>query len=208
MRFDYRDSSYHLPVTASFGGSVRKVQTKERRNYIDYGRKVKEADKERALIDKYKETVLAAQADLVREQRATFLAKNIDFEQERKEYIRFGLNSFGLVNCDYFTRNIPDDYVAFDTTAIDQNGQRIYVPNDIRSIYLDDNSFVSTNAEKVPVYKNRKSIILFALGAFEVAVVRGWNKLKNGFSQPDVVRISTEGLSPSEVKDKILSLER
>ncbi|MFT5779711.1 MAG: hypothetical protein ACI837_002670, partial [Crocinitomicaceae bacterium] len=100
MRFDYRDSTYRLPVTASYGGSVRKVQTKEKRNYIDYGRKVKEAAKERAIIERYKKTVLMAQAKLVREQRATFLASNTDFEQARKEYLRFGLQSFGMVNCD------------------------------------------------------------------------------------------------------------
>ncbi|MFT5780344.1 MAG: hypothetical protein ACI837_003306, partial [Crocinitomicaceae bacterium] len=148
-----------------------------------------------------------AQAKLVREQRATFLASNTDFEQARKEYLRFGLQSFGMVNCDYFSRNVPDNYVAFDTSAIDQNGRMIPVPNDIRSIYLDDNSFVSTVADKVPVFTKRKSIILFALGAFEVAIVKGWKKMKDGFSRPDVVRISTEGLTPEEVKLKILSIE-
>jgi hypothetical protein len=207
MNFSYRDTSYSLPVVASFGGSVRKIQARERNNYKEYERKVKEAKAEELLIETYKDQRIAAQAKLVREQRATFLANFPDYEKEQREYLRFGMSSFGLINCDYFSRNIPDGYIALDTLGIDQNGEFVRVPNDIRNIYLDDNSFVSTMSDNVPVYKERKSIILFAISAVEVAIIKGWTKLKNGFSQPNVVRISTKGLTPSQVKDKILSIE-
>ncbi|MFK7787577.1 MAG: leucine-rich repeat domain-containing protein [Crocinitomicaceae bacterium] len=207
MTFVYKDSLRRLPVIASFGGSIRKIQAKEKANFKSFQIAQKTARKEREIVEKYEQTVLEEYATIYRERRAQALAAFPDYEAANREYLRFGLTSFGLVNCDYFFRNIPDTYVAFDSLGIDKDGRQINVPYDVRNVYVEDNVFVATSSEKVPVYRNKRSIIFFLITSTEIAVVKGWEKLKNGFSRPKVERVPiNKSDSPGEIKRKILSV--
>lgn len=208
LKFKYKDSLISIPVYADFGGSIKRIQDKERKNYNRYLKLKKEADKERELVQKHNESVEKELVKKARDQRANMLLTYGEFERARQEKLAFGLTSFGLVNCDYFSRNVPDDYMAVDTLGTDQYGNWVRIPPTVRNIYLDDNSFVSTSSEKIPVYRNKKSIVLFALGALEVAVIKGWKRIVGGKSEAEIVRFSTEGLSPDEVSKKILNMQQ
>ncbi|MCJ8292222.1 MAG: hypothetical protein HRT58_20260 [Crocinitomicaceae bacterium] len=206
LSFVYQDTVRRFPVVPSFGGSIRRIQAKEKANFKSFLVAQKTAKKEQAVIERYEKTVLEKYAQVVRERRAQAIAMFPDFETANREYLRFGLSSFGLVNCDYFFRNVPDNYIAFDTIGTDVNGRAINVPYDVRNVYLDDNVFVATSSDKVPIYKNRRAIIFFLISPLEIAIVKGWERLKNGFCQPTVERISiSESDSPAAIKRKILA---
>ena len=207
LQFNYLDSAITLPVVPSFGSSsVKRIQDKEKKNWKAYEKKLKEAEKEERTMEEYRKTVLAAQANRVRQQRMMFTNANPNFERAQRENLRFGLTSFGLVNCDYFSRNVPDYYVTLDTVGVDPQGNWVRVPNEIRNIYRRNNSYVSTSSARVPVFKARKGIMLFMIGAFEIAVIKGWNKMKNGLMRPKVERISIKGVSPDKVRQKIMDV--
>lgn len=208
LRFAYRDSHYRIPVVISLTGSVSQIQAKEKRNFQVFQKAQRIGDKERKVIDEYKEKELQRYAAMRRSMIRSTSQLNYDDAQSSLEYNRFGLTSFGLTNCDYFSRNIPDGFVAFDSTGVDQDGNSVLVPRDVRSIYMDDNSYVSTTSIDVPVFKNRKSILLFLISSIEIAIVKGWEVLSNGFVRPKVERISIEGLSPDQVSKKIMDVGR
>lgn len=205
MTFSYRDSNYRIPVILSLNGSISSIQAKEKRHFQQFQKEQRNGDKERKIIDEYKENELRKYADTRRYLLNTTPQLNFDTEQANKEYIRFGLTSFGLTNCDYFFRNIPDGYLAFDSTGVDEKGNTVTVPRDVRSIFLDDNAYVSTTSVEVPIFKQRKSIVLFLISAVEIGIVKGWEILSNGFARPKVERISIKGLTPDEVSKKILN---
>lgn len=204
MTFAYRDSNYRIPVILSLSGSISRIQAKEKRYFQQFQKEQRIGDKERKVIDNYKAKELKKYAEIRRYMLSMTPQLNFNDDQANKEYIRFGLTSFGLTNCDYFFRNVPDGYIAFDSTGVDEDGNIVQVPRDVRSIFLDDNAYVSTTSIDVPVYEKRRSIVLFLITAVEIGIVKGWEVLSNGFARPKVERISIEGLTPDEVSKKIL----
>ena len=204
MTFAYLDSTYRIPVILSLSGSVSQIQAKEKKNFQSFQKEQRIGDKERKAIDKYKAVELEKYVKMRRYMIQSTMQSYPDYGQGAQEYNRFGLTQFGMTNCDYFFRNVPDGYVAFDSTGVDQNGKSVLVPRDVRSIYLDDNAYVSSTSVDIPVYKNRRSILLFLISSIEIAIVKGWEVLSNGFVRPKVERISIEGLTPDEVSRKIM----
>ena len=206
MTFFFKDSLVSLPVLPNFIGSTSRIQIKEKKNWADYERAKKKERKESEELDSWKtkfEKKLAAEA---RERMADLLVRQAKSAQERKEQLSFGLSKFGLVNCDYFSRNVPSRYLQYDSTATDMDGNWVRVPSEVRNIMLDDNSFVSTSSATVPEYDRKKSIVLFSIGVLEIAVVKGFERLKNGMVRPIVERISTDGIPPDEVRKKVLAV--
>ncbi len=159
LTFHFRDTLCNFPVIANFGGSIARVQAKEKKNFEDFEKASDKARKELQVLNDYRATILRLQAERERERRADFLSGKSNFDRKEQEYLRFGLPVFGLVNCDYFSRNIPDYYVKLDTVGVDEKGNRISIAEDLRSIYLSDNVFVSTSSKRLPVFekKNRLS---------------------------------------------------
>lgn len=209
LTFIYQDTVRRFPVIASFGGSIRKIQAKEEANYKSFLVAQKTAQKEQELIDKYEKTILEEYAKVIRQRRVAAVGIYPDYQSANREYLRFGLTSFGLVNCDYFSRSIPDSYIAFDTVGVDEDGRSVNIPNDVRNVYLDDNVFVATSSEQVPVFNKKRSLIFFLISPVEIAIVKGWEKLKDGFCRPKVERVSINKTdTPGEIKRKILQAGR
>jgi Leucine-rich repeat (LRR) protein len=204
LSFRFKDSLISLPVIASFEGAPSRVQEREKRNYINYQKSLKRAKSEEDLIVRYKTGVYKNQIQFLKESRATMLAYAPEPSVEQREKLRFGLSSFGLVNCDYFSRNKPNGYVRMTKTAVDEAGNTYDVPDNVRNIFLDDNSFVSTSSERVPTFKRKAQIIIFLISALEVAVVKGWKTLTNGTKQPIIKRVSLDGVAPEDVRQRIL----
>lgn len=209
LTFLFRDTVRRFPVVASYEGPIKKIQSKEKEFYKVYLQKKKIADEETALIETYKTTVLEEYAKTLRQSRATALSQLPDYTYVNRDYLRFGLTSFGLVNCDYFSRSVPDEYVMLDTVGVDEDGKRIAVPYDIRNVYVDDNVFVSTTADKVPIFKNKRSIIFFLIGPFEIAVIKGWELISNGFRRPIIERVPFDPeTDSSDIRQRILDAGR
>lgn len=204
LSFNYRDKAYQIPVYQEINGGIESIQRKEKRFYEKYKKKKALASKEEIIAKKLQDDFVKEYADIQRNVILNNLLRSRSYLQEEADKLRFGLTSFGLVNCDYFTRNRPLATIKLDSIAIDQNGQEVYVPFDIRIVVLDDNTFVSSNERSFPIFGKLRSISIFALGALEVCVIKAWKKMSNGLFKAEVYRFSTEDLSSDEIRKKIV----
>lgn len=208
LRFKYKSQMVNLPVYAAMGGSFSKIQQKEKKNYVTYkGLKNKEK-KIKEDIEKREEKVIALRARIAREQKFQFQLRNPGFQNLiQQEKLQFGLLSFGLVNCDFFMDNPPDEYLAYDSVAVDQMGGFVKVPLDIRNVMVTNNAYLTTLSNNVPFYKAEGvQVIFFPVGKRELAVVQSFSSLENGKVRPQVVRFSIEGLTSEQVALKVISL--
>jgi hypothetical protein len=205
LTFDFRGEQYSYPVVASIKGSPARVQEKEKRNYNAYHKKVKMAQKEQEAIEKYKNGRMKRIVQQLREERAKKLEKEQFSNPMIRENLQFGLVEFGLVNCDYFGRNVPSGYASIESVR-DDRGEEVQVPDAVRNVFMDDNSYVLTSSKRVPVYEQKKKghVIFFMLSAIEVAVIKGWEILKNGNRKAIIERVSIEGVPPTEIRQQIL----
>ena len=209
LSFRYRDTIRSIPVIPSFEGSIRRIQAKEKSNFKSFQIAQKTALKEKALIANYENTVLEEYAKVYRARQAQLRSGFPDYNAVNREYLRFGLTKFGLVNCDYFYRNVPDTYIVLDTTGVDGDGRYVRIPSEVRNVYLRDNVFVATNSNNVPVYNNKRSLIFFLITSTEIAVIKGWQKLKNGLMRPNVERVPIrETDTPDVIRKKLLSARK
>lgn len=208
MTFKYKDTLINLPVISSYGGSINQIQVREKRNFIEYEKKMKAANKEQEVIERFKKDVLVSQIAIMKENRATALASQpltapTALGVRVRSRLRFRISFFGLINCDRINRVVPNLMVRLSKKGRDRSGKEVEVPEEIRSVLLEDNSYVSTSSDEVPVFE-QKQILFFVINALEVAVIKGWTTLKNGLKQPDVERISIDGVKPEDVRQKIL----
>ena len=227
MEFTFKGKRVSLPVTHNFSGTLRRVQIKEKRTFKEYERSKALAQKDIKRIEKYEQTVLKQQAELIRERRAIMGTSYSNPPSVASERLRFGLGSprrgflatagdvggglirgigtlltFGLINVDT-ELSIPPKTVRMDQMAMDQNGESLNVPPYVRTVFPEGGGYLSVPYTDVLVPRDRKPIILFPISPSEIAVVRNWKKMRNGAKQATVERIIIAGLSPGEIQSLI-----
>jgi len=217
LSFEFLDTLRSIPVYPAFGGSIRKIQEQERKNYLEYEKNRKLAEKEKVFFENYKKNRMKKIAESERIKRAEVMVNLQKFrdnpklqgsfstsfmENNLEEYNQFGLTSFGLVNCDYFFRNIPDDILAMDSVATDYEGRFVKMPPTVRNIFLEDKTFITTRSDLTPVFKDKKVISFIVLSAIEIGIIT--NKLQNGLTRPTVKKINIDGLTPKQVRSRII----
>ncbi len=205
MTFEYQGRKVSLPVYIHIPGNAQRVQAKEKKYYKEYAHLVRKKKREADYYDKYQDALTRAQRKFLIEQQANSI---VSWERNRayqREMLGFPLLGFGMANCDYFSRNKPSQYIAFDENGVDEEGNKIAIPDQIRSIYLNEQVFLASDRKKVGVFNSRvKSIFLFVISSTQIAVINGWNKLRNGLYRAKVKRINIEGMSAGQVRDRLL----
>lgn len=229
LTFKFRGALFSLPVISSVKGSIKTIQKRERKNALVYKQKLERSNKQIQKIEKYAAKMIEEGSKLVKEQRATYLSSPEYFAKLKRDKARndawrtapdsssargtydeslsFGLSSFGLVNCDYFTRSLPDAYVNLGEVAEDEDGEEIEVPNDVRNVYVTDNVYVSTNSRNVPIFKAKRTFMFFVISATEIALVLNALDLGGRGVKPKVKRISTKDKTPDQIRNSIFGLE-
>lgn len=208
LSFKYFEKSVSFPVFFDEEGSINKVQLREKKRFADFHDAEMKAKKSQEEYEAKMEVLNAESAQVARERQAEFLA-NFPIglvNEQRTDNLRFSLPSFGLMNCDFFSRVIPTLFVRSSRTAADEKGEEIEVPNDIRVVIPEENTYVSTTPSQVPQYDNKRTLMFFVISATEIAIIKGWEQLKDGLSKPIVRRVSTEGNSSDEIRSAILGL--
>jgi Leucine-rich repeat (LRR) protein len=119
------------------------------------------------------------------------------------EQLRFGLSSFGLVNCDFFSRNQPDQYAGLSEIMTDQNGEELKAPEFVRTVLPKSNVYLSSYRTNIPQYKNEPTILLLLISATELGVVKVGSLAEQKISS--FRRINIEGKSSEEVR-KLINL--
>ncbi len=208
MTFHYKDTVVRLPVVASLTGSPARIQMKEQRNWKRYELQKKWAKKEQDMLERYKEHVVKNQAVIEREKMKHVIDAELMQGRVRRrigrEVLSFGLGMFGLINCDFInTSPRPTKYVLADERAIDEDGNYVDLPQDIRHVALDGNTYYTTTSRAIPEKPAKRSVIFFMVSAMEVAVVQGWKRMGDGLACLKIKRISIEGLTPDQASQQI-----
>ncbi|TNE54327.1 MAG: leucine-rich repeat domain-containing protein [Bacteroidetes bacterium] len=203
--FKYHGEEMFIPVKPKAKNSMRLAET-ERFNkefFKDYQKAIKRDSSDYAREFKKAEKKFAKYAAERRLTLAYELINNLRKARIYREQLKFGLSNFGLINCDYFVRHVPERFMHLDDVGNDLNGDTVKLPEHIRMAILEDNAYLELDKNRVPWYKDRKTVAFFSISALEIAVVRSWKKVKN-FYRPIVEKIRIEGLSPDEIKLRIL----
>jgi hypothetical protein len=219
LTFNYQGEPVSLPVVFEEKGSIRRIQNKEESRYKDLVHAQKMAKNGDSKLDARKEKLIQLAAQKARKSRAEYLSspQYLAMQQSRlmqgdamlsknKETLSFGLSSFGLVNCDYFSRNAVDGYIKSTDFTYDEQGDRVKVPNDIRNVIAADNVYLSTSKEKIPQFRRKRTFLFFLISATKIAVITGWEKIKGKGARPIIKTVSTEGMTPAQIRSEILSL--
>lgn len=207
LQFTFKGKEMDFPVYEESARKPGRVQENERKFYDRYVKLDKEDAKEEAKVTAIKNKFVEEQANVLRQQwieaTTNAFSRNDRFTVDT---YRFGLNLFGLVNCDYFKRVAPDYIVRLDSVGVDQYGNDVEVPLMVRNVMTQENVYMSVVRTKIPMM-NGTNYLVYNLADNEIGVIKS-TKIPRGILpkliKPDVVRINIEGLTPEEVKEQIL----
>jgi hypothetical protein len=120
--------------------------------------------------------------------------------EQNNDRLSFGLTRFGLINCDFFSRNIPQSYVAMGEQIEDQDGNKVEVPEVVRVVLPDMNTYTEMGRESIPKFDKARTIGIIIISAFELGIfdLDGKNKVEK------VKRINIQGKSSKEIGEIIL----
>jgi len=208
LSFRYKDSLAQLPVYLSGGDT--KEQIKKHGKFFKVHAKLAEKDAaDLARFKKDRDETIGKVAMQVKEQIANNMIRMQNMQDMQalgimpqinfpyREMLTFGLEGFGLVNCDYFSRNPPLAILKLDKEIYDQNNVAIEVPSSVRNVIFKDNTYLASS-RTIPFYGAGQSVVLFPNGPDELIVIR---PSEDQFSAR---RLNIKGKSPAEVKQMIL----
>lgn len=206
MSFRHKDSIIKIPVYLASGSSTKSLIAQHGRFFTQYLNKKKQDEKFMAKYTKKRAKKLKEYADLRRNQLITayrIRVTPVQFRNASPEQLKFGLTSFGLVNCDYFDRNVPERYYAMFSVR-DEHGNVIHVPAKVKVLLFTTNSYLQTNNFKIPYYSGNKTMILFEYGHDKLAVV--------SVTGPDrktdytIRTLDVKDQTPEQIHDQIFNL--
>ncbi len=215
LTFNFKGDSINLPVTQLIHGNANRVQDRESKEYVEYVRNCKKDNKEENKVIGRKNKYIENMAPLYRAQMLNALRTNVFINTtaptDNQDVLRFGLSSFGIINCDYFFRNKPDDYLALNKNIMDQFDSLVEIPKVVTNIFLENNVFISTYSESIPYFKDQSNIIFFPIGTNEIAVLRTIVAKKESDSDSEEIqvlckRFDITTLSAAQIRLKILEI--
>lgn len=206
--FEYKGKQINWPVYNSYESSnVGRIRKKEKKLYKEYDKLKDEADEltrqGKILMKKF----IKKRAQQIRNQRIlAFQRINSPNRFVSDEMLRFDLTEFGLINCDYFYNNPPEDYIVIEDNGQNTNGKKVELPKDLRMIILDGNAYLSLVPGKIPFISRTGAIYFYSIDKNSIAVVKEYAKLKKGNKfTPIVEKINIKDLTPQEVKNILLN---
>lgn len=215
MTLSYKGQELSYPVYFEAKGSLNNEITKQKLFYKKYSNKLRKHEAFQSRMEKRRADIIKRTAAINRRNMATFMTNtrmglaqtgttifNTASDQGRKETLSFGIDVSGLYNCDYFYRLQPDSYASLPDTLYDQHGKIVETPDMVRYIVVDDNAYFEISRLTIPVYKDKKSLVIMVLGAFEIAVITAWETI-NDRLVPVIKRINTEGKAPKAIRHEI-----
>jgi len=90
---------------------------------------------------------------------------------QRIEQLSFGLPFFGIVNCDFFYNNPPDNRLAMENELTDQDGRSIERPAFVRTVLPSSNVYLTLSSDQIPQYNDERTIVLMPLSDTELGII-------------------------------------
>ncbi len=219
LSFRFKDSLITIPVYISSGGSTKSIISEQEKFYKAYLKSKKEDEKltqkiQKKRLKKLKEYAQSRRNELIGDYiRRNNLMQNNYVSPGRNNVlpvqikvspfrIIFRLLSFGLVNCDYMVRVKPQVFLAI-TSVRDENGNIIKVPDEVRVLFLNINTYLDTRNSVIPYFSNQKNVLFFSIDETKMAVV----EIKKERNKLLVAKtLDIKGMSPVQVKQALLAL--
>ncbi len=210
LNVTHQGVNYSWPVYYKENGNFKKVVSDQKKYFKKYDRKKMRHEKFMSSINEKRTKALVKAAEANRKvlaelyalQRVNGLSNSSSYNVGTIEMLRFGIVVNGFYNCDYFSRFKPSSWVNLPSTLRDQDGKKIDTPNKIRFIVVDENAYFELPSERVPVFKNKKSMIIMVISTVEIAVITAWEYVNNKLV-PIVKRINVENKNPDEIRKEI-----
>jgi hypothetical protein len=201
FKYSYEGNEYNYPVKIPVVGD----QTLGK-----HLKEIKKMEARRAVLH-YKDSIANLKSDSlinnqIRSALIAYYQTNIQIRpnsylQQNNEKMSFGLTSFGLVNCDFFMRNVPESMFALGNEMIDQNGNKYETPSTVRIVLPEYATYTEVDKNSVPVYNTKKTIGIIVLSAFELGVFHLGERNKE---TKKIRTFSIKGLSQEEVRNQIM----
>lgn len=204
MTFTFKDESFNLPVIYNYGNnSIQQVQSQEKKRLKKYEKAVRKSTIEEELAQAYKDSVFTRMANRERARLLTLSGAFPNRQVASTDQYTFPIQTFGLMNCDYFYRNPPEDLLACTQDAISSNGVSLPMNGSMLMVNTKDNFYAVVNTAAVPKAKGDGMIYFFKTENDEIAVVKRWRPISDGKVQPVVVTFSMKNKSMEEITDEI-----
>jgi len=209
MTFKYKDTLMSIPVflntKKTTGKSIMKAHAAFQKGYHKAKAKNLKLEVSDSLEREAQVAIYApnARTMAINSINNRFLSNQLN--AQNVEQLRFGLSSFGLVNCDYFYRNRPDLYSGLSEVLIDQNGEELASPDYVRAILPKSNVYLSATRDQIPQYRSEKTLLLILISATEIGLIKLEHLVQGKIHS--FKRLNIEGKSPEEVNKMISEIE-
>lgn len=213
LSFDFKGQNISFPVYNDMSTSARNIQNKERSFHYGYSKKDRRDNRELEKIKEKQKNYIERMAPIMRQRLIDAInGSNILLPENTGDKLRFGLRSFGLINCDFFSRDVPDTYIVLDTIAKDQFGKEVTIPYVVNHVMMASKVFFSTTSANVPYYFNKNNYIVFSISDSEIGVIKTTDLSVSKVEgekytvTPKCKRISIAGKTEQEIKAAIVGV--
>ncbi len=169
LSFMVKDSILSYPISLS-GTSNLSIQYKYRSFEKDRGQAYRAMNEQNQYFRKYRDSLIAIQAESMRRAAVQQLTSTYNYKIQSQELLRFGLSNFGLVNCDFFSRVVPTNFIRLPKLVRDQDNKDVELPVDVRVVIPSQNTYVNVSSDNVPIYENKKNYGIANFGANLIGV--------------------------------------
>lgn len=201
FNYSYEGKEFEYPVKIPYGGDH--TMAKQFKEIKKMEAKRQNLHKKDSLANIKSDSLINNQ---LREALKNYYLSNVQivpnsFLQQQNEKMSFGLTSFGLVNCDFFMRNVPQSMFALGNELIDQNGNKYETPNILRIVLPEFSTYTEVDKNNIPIYNTKRTIGIIVLSAFELGIFHLGEKNKD---PKKIKTFSIKGLTQDEVRDQIM----
>lgn len=214
LTFDYRDSSYNIPVYLE-GKSSRNSMVRHKKFQKNLEKCRKKDEQEEAQLQKQKNAVtkkyLASNRERIIQQLVQQELNRLTNPQfitgaptsAFKTSLSYPLPSFGMVNCDFFQRVQVQQRLASAGKITDQDSVTYDVPEVVRVVYPEYFSYLTTYSNNIPTVPDGKTIILMELGIDLLGILVATDE--TNVLPSEVRTINTKGKTAEFIRKLILS---
>ena len=207
MSFSYFDTTLVFPVYLESKNNSKDLAKEQQRFYATY-LKLKQAEVRNARrLEAQRRLSERTYADQMRASLAMSLAmQEVQFASNfmGSNGLQFGLMGFGVVNCDYFSRNPVTEVVSLHGELEDTDGSKLAMPRAVSILMLNTNSTLSYGPKNIPISQRDRTLIAFHSDDKRKLHVGKIKRVMGGFADLLITTVVIDGLTSRQIKERVL----
>lgn len=208
MTFSYFDTTLTFPVYLASNDHSKDIAKEQKRFYDNYlkTKKKEERNKRKLLAEKK-----LAEKYYAKQERKS-LALNLALSKVQigsgfisNNSLSFSLSGFGVINCDYFSRNPVNEIIDLPDLLSDVQGRKLEAPEQITLLFLNTNSTFNHRPNNVPIHERDKTLIaFFSTDQTELHVAK-IKDITAGIADLEINTIALEGLTSRQIRKQMMA---